>query len=163
MAVPTGRFMRRGVSRVYHVPTVASATLVPTVAEITAGTELTDDLADLAGFTFSNSPIAVPDWGDNFDSKITGVDTVTDGTLTLYEKGASNPLRTTLAKGTEAYIAIFFAGTAGAAPAAADKCEVWPVTYSGPAREYTTGAEGAKWSTAAVASARPNVDAALTA
>jgi len=163
MAVPTGRFFRRGVTKVRFLPTVASSSLVPTAAEVTAGTDLTADLADLTGFTFTNSPITVPDWSDNFDPKIPGVDETTDGVLTFYEKGTSNPLRTVLAKGVSGYVAIFFAGTAGASPAAADKAEVWPVTFTGPARDYTSAAEGARWHTSAVSTARPNVDVTIAA
>jgi hypothetical protein len=154
------RYFRRGISKAYFVPTIA-AQAAPTAAEVTAGQNLTTDLADLTGFTFTNEPIAVPDWSDNFDSKIPGVDTTSDGTLTFYERALTNPLRTTLGKGVSGYVVIFYAGTAGATPAALDKCEVWPTTFTGAARDYSSGAEGAKWHTSAVPTARPSVDAVM--
>src|SRR5438309_11085141 len=130
--MPNIRFFRRGVSKVYFCPTVA-ALAAPTAAEVNAGVNLTTDLADLAGFTYANQPIATPDWSDNFDSKIPGVDQPTDGVLHFYERTTTNANRTTLAKGVAGFVVIFFAGIAGANPAAGDKAEVWPIPSTGQA------------------------------
>lgn len=159
--MPNDRFFRRGKSKARFVLTIAN-TAAPTAAEITAGTDLTPDLAGLDGFTYSNSPIETPDWNDNFNGKIPGVDSAADGTLTFYERTETNPLRTTLAKGVSGYVVIFFAGTAGATPAAADKCEVWPTIFTGPARMYSL-TEAAQWNTGAVPTKRPSVDAVVAA
>lgn len=156
-------FFRRGVTRVFTVPTITLA--APTATQVTAGTELTTagNLADVQGFSYSNQPIAVPDWADNYDGKIVGIDQSADGVLTFYDKkgtAPANPLRTSLAKGTVTNIVIFPYGTAGAAPAAGDICDVFPVVSSGPAKLYS-GTEAAKWHVTVPASSRPTQDIAL--
>ena len=156
-------YFRRGVTRVFSVPTITLS--APTAAQVNAGTELTtkNDLADLQGFSYSNQPIGVPDYFDNYTGKIVGEDQSTDGNLIFYDKKGTAPanhLRTSLVKGTVTNIVIFPAGTAGASPAAGDLCDVFPCVSSGPAKEYSL-TEAAKWHVAMPASARPTQDIAL--
>lgn len=159
MTVADVRFLRRGVTKVFFVPTIASPA-APTATEVNAGTNLTATVADIAGFTYTNQAIATPDLGDNFDAKVPGVDSTQDSTLHIYEKRTTNTGRTTLAKGTAGYFVILFAGTAGATPAAADKCDVWPVISAGTPRDYSM-TEAAKWHVALTVTGRPNEDVAL--
>lgn len=160
--MPTGAFLRKGVTKFYFCPTIA-AIAAPTVAELTAGTRLTN-IADMAGFSFTNQPIDTPDMDSTFTSKIPGEDQSEDSSFTFYEpKTGTDTNMTVLAKGTAGFIVIFYRGTAGASPAAADKCEVWPVTSSGPARLYTMSAEAAKWQTMLPASSPPSTNATVAA
>lgn len=159
MPVADVRFFRRGVSKVFYVATIAS-TSAPTAAEVNAGVNLTATIADVQGFTYTNQPITTPDLGDNLDTKVPGVDQVADSTLHIYEKRTTNTGRTTLAKGVVGYLVIFFAGIAGATPAAADKADVWPVQSAGTPRDYSM-TEAAKWHVALIITGRPNEDVAL--
>jgi hypothetical protein len=138
------RFMRKGTTRVYFVPTIVNLT-APTVAEINAGTELTGQIAEVNGFSFANNPIDTPDMGTAFVSKIPGEDSVDTSSFRFYEDKTSNPIRTVLAKGTIGYIVFFPSGTVGANPAIADKAEVWPVTVASNARAYSAGNEAAAY------------------
>lgn len=131
------RFMRKGTTRFYFVPTIGSATLAPTAAEVTAGTRLDTQLATIQGFTFSNSPIQTPDMATTFVSQIGGEDAAEDSSLDFYEDKTSNPISTALAKGTAGYVVIFPRGVAGSVPAAADKCDVWPVTVTSNSKQFT--------------------------
>lgn len=153
-------FIRKGKARAYFVPSIV-AKAAPTAAEITAGTELSLKTAELNDFTYENQPVDVPNLGERFTPKIPGEDTVGNSNIVFYEDDTTNPLRTALAKGVVGYIVIFFAGTAGATPAAADKCEVWPVVSTGPVRMYSVGNEAAKWRSAFTASATPATDAVV--
>jgi hypothetical protein len=153
------RFMRKGTSKVYWVPTIANLT-APTVAEITAGTVLTLQIAEITGFTFTNNPIDTPDMGSSFVSKIPGEDTVDTSSFRFYEDKTSNPIRTVLAKGAIGYIVFFPAGTVGANPAVADKAEVWPVTVASNARAYSAGNEAASYNVVLSNTAPPS-DAVL--
>lgn len=148
------RFMRKGITRVYYCPTIANLT-APTVAEITAGTELTSQIAEINGFTFTNNPIDTPDMGNAFVSKIPGEDTVDTSSFRFYEDKSSNPIRTVLAKGTNGYIVFFPAGTVGASVATGDKAEVWPVTIASNARTYSAGNEAASYMVVASNTAPP--------
>lgn len=138
------RFFRRGITKVYWVPTIVD-TAAPTVAEVTAGTNMTSQVADISGFEFQNSPIATPDLSTTFTTTIPGEDTTQEPQLMFYEDDTTNALQTTLAKGTEGHVVIFFAGTAGANPAIGDDAEVWAMQSTGPYREYSMGNDPARW------------------
>lgn len=137
--------MRKGITRFYFVPTIADAGLVPTVAEITAGTRLDAQLAEVNGFNFENNPIQTPDMSTPFVSNIPGEDAAEDSSLTFYEDDTSNPISAALAKGTTGYVVIFPRGIAGASPAIADECDVWPIQVSSNSKQYTADNEAAKY------------------
>lgn len=134
------RFMRKGINRWYFVPTISNKT-APTAVEINAGTDLTDAIAEVSGFTFTNTAINVPDMGTAFVKKIPGEDSTEDSSITFYEDKTTNPIRTALAKNTVGYVVIFSTGIADVIPplavAAADKCEVWGVVVASNARRYS--------------------------
>jgi hypothetical protein len=155
------RFFRRGTTKIFWVPTIASKA-APTAAEVNAGQALTPTMADIAGFSFANSPIPTPDMDTTFTSTIPGEDTSDDSTITFYEPTTTNTLFSTLAKGTSGYVVIFYAGIAGASPAASDKAEVWPVTSTGPRREYSMGNDPARWMVGFTPSATPALTATLS-
>ena len=89
------RFMQKGTTKWWFVPTIASATLVPTAAEVNAGTREDTELAEVNGFAFANSPIATPDMANTFTSNIPGEDTAETSSLTFYEHKAptTNPIQ----------------------------------------------------------------------
>lgn len=160
MAATGGRLFRRGITKVFTVPTISSKT-APTATEINAGVDISKDINKMAGFTFDNKPIDVPDMSAAFVKKIPGEDQAADSVLTLYLEKTTNPLRATFAKGTALYIVIFSTGTAGASPAATDKCQVWPMTTTGFADEFDTGAVAALWHAGFTPNDTPALDVAL--
>lgn len=154
------RFFRRGKSKVYWVPTLASLTS-PSAAEINAGTNMTAQVADISGFEFSNSPIPTPDLASTFTSTIPGEDTAQEPQLMFYEDDTTNALQATLAKGTVGHVVIFYKGTVGASPASADRAEVWRTQSTGPYREYSLGNDPARWGARFAPSTAPTFDAIL--
>jgi hypothetical protein len=160
MAAPVGRYMRRGNTKFYYVPTIANKS-APTVVEITAGTDLSPQVAEVAGFEFANSPISSPDFANAFTPQVPGEDTASESSFTFYEIGGTDAIYTAQAKGATAYVAIFAKGLAGALPATADKCEIWPITIGSKARQYTADNEAAKYRVVYNVTAAPTVDVAL--
>lgn len=138
------RFMRKGTTKVYFVPTITSVSAA-TVAEVTAGTELGPELADVSGFAFTNNPISTPDMDNQFVSQITGEDTADQSSLTFYDDDTSSTIKAALAKGTAGYVLFYYAGLAGATPAANDEYEAWPVTVSAAPRLFSAGNEAAQF------------------
>ena len=141
------RFFRRGTTKIFFDTSIAD-TDAPTTAELSNATELSCEMAEISGFSFSNSPIDVPDMCDVFVKKIPGEDTAEDSSMTFYEDDggfAANPIQSTLAKGTEGYVLIFPFGIAGASPNTGDECEVWPVSIASLTREYTAGNDPARY------------------
>lgn len=156
-------FFRRGITKVYWVPTIAAATKIPTAAEVGAGTDLSPKVNNMEGFTYENQPIEAENLAESFTPTIPGPDTVERSTLTFLEDKTSNPFRTTLAKGTAGFIVIFFGGLAGASPAAADKADVWPCIVTGRPRVYEMGAAPARYRVGFTPTATPAEDIAVSA
>lgn len=139
------RFMRKGTAKVYFVTTVAAFPAI-TAAEVGAGINVTPQIAELNGFSFSNNPISTPDMDSRFVTQVTGEDTAEQSSVVCYElKGGTDTINAGLPKDATGYICIFYAGLAGASPAAADKCEAFPVTISSNVRRYTAGNEAAQY------------------
>ena len=139
------RFMRKGITKIYFVPTI-TVLATPTTAQITAGTNLTPQIAEVAGFTFTNNPISTPDMDTAFVSQIGGEDTGEASSMTFYElKGGTDSIHDAQTKGLNGYICIFYAGLAGGTPASGDKMEVWPITITSNARVYSAGNEAAQY------------------
>lgn len=118
------RFFRRGKSKIYIVPLVAGVS--PTNAELTAGTDVSGDVAAISGFGLTNAPITTPDLGTAFNSQIEGEDTAEDCSLTFYDDDGVGVLRDLLAKGTECAVVLMPYGKI-----VGKRCEVWRVKSTG--------------------------------
>lgn len=142
----TVRFMQKGTSKFHFVPTIAATTNIPTAAEVTAGDDITPDIAEISGFNFTNDPIETPDIDNTFAPSIPGQDKADSSSMTYYDRLglANNPAKTLMPKGTIGFIVIFPYGTAGANPAAGDECDVWPVQVASVSRGYSAGNEASK-------------------
>jgi hypothetical protein len=145
------RFNRKGVTRIYFVPTIASTSLIPTDAEITAGTDYTGQINAIDGFSLENTPIETPDMASTFVSKIGGDDSAADSSLTFYEDSTLDDIETDLAKGTSGYIVIFSKGKTPGAKG----MDVYPVTVVSNSKAYTTDNEAAKITVQFTVTARP--------
>lgn len=136
------RFFRRGVSKVYFLPAVATPATGPTSGEVSAGTHLTNSVAELGGFQLSNSPIATPDLESTFTKTIVGEDTTDASTITFYDTDAAgaNPIRVALAKGAAGFIVLMPYGST-----ATRRVETWPVRSTGVNDEWTVGNDPARF------------------
>jgi len=131
------RYFRRGKSKIKWAPSVAGSS--PTRPEITAGVDLSPNVADIAGFQLQNNPIETPDLSTGFNSQIDGPDTVEDSSLTFYDDDTSTTVRTTLAKGVSGYVLLMPYGDV-----AAKRCEVWQVKSTGFNDQWTLDAAAAQ-------------------
>ena len=158
------RFMRAGTTRFYFVPTIAATTtLIPTVAEVTAGTRIDAQIATVNGFSFANQPIKTPDMASTFESSIPGKDAADDSSLEMYQVKGTDSIRTALAKGTAGYMVIFFDGIAGSTPAIADKVDTFPCQVASNAKMYTADNEAAKYRVVFTITDPPKTDLAIAA
>jgi len=148
-------FFRRGVSKICFVPTIAVKT-APTTIEITAGTDLSPAINDIAGFMLNNSPIPVPNLAEVFTSQIDGEDTTDDSTLTFNDDNSLTTIRTALTKGTAGYIVLMPYGKV-----TAKRCEVWPVKVTGFNDVYSTGNDPATAVAGFAITATPTQNAVL--
>lgn len=117
-----------GESRLWFVPTIASASLIPTAAEITAGTDLTPNLTR-DGFDAPINPslIDASDAANRLNKQVPG--NIDAGNLTI--KGyrdsvsGSDTFHTVLAQDVAGYIVERPFGGSTVAAAAAQKVNVW--------------------------------------
>lgn len=157
------RFMRKGISKLRWSPTLTDATLPFSVtrSEITSSVDLTPDISDLGGMTYSNDPVATPDLVTTFETKIPGSDTVQDPTLTFYERDdvpANQTIMTALAKGSSGYMLAF---PYGDVPTRA--MEIWKLTSTGVNRQWSAANEPAKFVVTFATTSRPTLDAIVPA
>ncbi|MCW7941696.1 hypothetical protein AAW14_06545 [Streptomyces hygroscopicus] len=126
----TKRYIRPGVTQILWVPSGGISNIkAPTRAELDAGTDLTGDVADYAGFELASDFVDTPDLGSRFISQITGQIKPPNSQITFWADDASADVRTLLPQNTTGYIVVFPEGD-GKAPGATVKgtlMDVWPV------------------------------------
>lgn len=120
-----GDYIRKGVSDFKFVATIASAA-APTVAELNAGVDLTEQISDISGMEFENQPVPKPNLASTFTSTVPGEDSASEPVLTFYDDDTTHTIRTALAKGTTGYLVQMPYGQT-----ATKRCEVWPVKVAG--------------------------------
>ncbi|MFF9287511.1 phage tail tube protein [Streptomyces griseosporeus] len=134
------RFNRKGVTKILFADTIASATYLPTAAELTAATDYTKHIAAVDGFALENQEIETPDMESTFVSKIPGDDSASDSSLTFYEDDTTDTIETELAKGTTGFIVICRKGKAPSTKG----MDVYPVRVASNSAAITADNEAAK-------------------
>ena len=94
------RYFNPEITKFIFLPACANIA-APTRAEINAGTDLSDDIADIDGWMISSGTIDTPDLGSRFTSKIGGRLEVEDSSLTMYADVAGVDVRTLLPRLTK--------------------------------------------------------------
>lgn len=153
------RFIRRGVSKFYFVPTVASPTTAITRPELTAGTNLSPSIADVAGWMLENQPVSTPDMGSDFDSQIPGIDQAGDSSFTFYEDKLTAVIETLLPKGASGYVAILRKGDIPTSPS----LDLFAVTVASRSAEYSAGNDAARFMVKFSITAKPALDLVVPA
>lgn len=158
------RYMQKGITRFYWVPAIAATTLIPTVAEVTAGTRVDAQLHTIDGFSYESQFIDAPNMAERFTPKELGEDQAADSTLGFYLlKGGTDTIRAVFVRGTAGFMVIFYEGIAGATPAAADKADVWPVTVGSKSKIYSSGNELSRYNVRFAVTATPAEEVAIAA
>ena len=126
------RYARFGVTRVVYALTISNY-LSPTRAEINAGTDLSNEVAEIAGFQVNSNFIDTPDLASSFTPKIAGRTASDDSSITMYASVNSVDVRGILPRGTTGYLMWFDEGDV-----AGRKFDVYPITVGSIAKERTT-------------------------
>lgn len=101
---PSTRYFDPSVTKCYYLPTIAASTLIPTRAEMTAGTDLSGEIADLDGWTVEGDDIETPDLGKLFTGKIPGRTSADKCALTFHADQGGADVRALLPRGSSGYI-----------------------------------------------------------
>lgn len=98
------RFIRRGVAKVYYLPTVADTIAGPTRTEIEAGQQVQDWIAGITGFQVTSETVPTPDLGHRFDSGIPGATSVSDSSIQFYDDEAAEEVADMFPTGEEGFL-----------------------------------------------------------
>lgn len=121
----TSRYIPAGVRKYVWVPSLASKS-APTSAELTAGTDLTGEVASVSGFMTTSATVDAPDAGSRFTSKTAGRITADNSSLTVYCSTTSLDARSLLTRDLAGFVAIFPEGIA-----AGGTVDIYPVKVIG--------------------------------
>lgn len=116
------RFFAPGVTRFLFLPNIASATLVPDAAELTAAIDLTREVDDIAGWTKSAASIETKDASTRVRPQLAGAVTLEASSITFNGSKTGEDVRDSLTEGQEGYLLIADAGLG-----AGKKADVYPV------------------------------------
>jgi hypothetical protein len=127
----TSRYVSEGTRKIYFVTTIATQAS-PSRAEINAGTDLTDEIAEMSGFAVSSDQAEVPDMASRFTGKIPGRITADDSSIRFYASSTSNDVRTVLPRDTAGFVLTLWEGDVPT-----QKMDVWPVKVGSAAVQPT--------------------------
>jgi hypothetical protein len=146
----------RGTTKFKFLPAVASLD-APTRSEITAGKDLSPEIADIAGWEYSNTPIPTPDLGTTFDTEIGGPDKAPNSSVTLYDEDPDTAgLRAATAKDTAGFMCIMDYGDV-----ATKRCEIWPCTVIAQSNQRKVSNEALKLMIQFSITSRPHQNAVI--
>ncbi|QBJ94422.1 hypothetical protein D0Z67_29060 (plasmid) [Streptomyces seoulensis] len=145
------KYMRRGTSKFYFVPTIAATTMIPTRSELGAGTDFTAFIAAMDGWTVTNQEIDTPDMADTYDATIPGSDKADSSSFTFYEDEEDADLEQLFAKGTTGYVVILRKGDIPGN----NSMDVFPIRVASQSPQYTADNEAAKFMATCSITSRP--------
>jgi len=108
--LPTStRYYAPLVTKIWFLPAIAAATLAATRLELTAGTDLSDEVADIAGWTVTGEDVPTPGLNP-FTGNVPGRTSVDASSITFYADELGVDVRGVLTPGLSGFIVIADAG-----------------------------------------------------
>lgn len=91
------RYFLPGTTKVIIVPTIANLDAGPTRAELNAGTDISEEIASISGWSITSASVPTPDLGKRFTPQVTGRLTAADSSITCWADKTGNDIRDVLA------------------------------------------------------------------
>jgi hypothetical protein len=162
-----GLYFRRGQSAARWLPTVASTTAGPTLAEYTAGVDLTPAITAIAGLETSLNRINTAVMNAREELQTNGPQTLGDATLTILDDDGTvasgstqrTAARTALAENANGYVFVLphkVTATTG------DKGDLFPALVGAVNRDYSLDAQLARSVVQLAITGAPRKEVALT-
>lgn len=159
-------YFRRGTSKVYFLASAPAITASPTTIEISAGLDLSPQLAGVDGFSFKTTFIDVENLASRVTTTISGPTKADGGTLTFNEKKAASGATSGTYDSIMDALDVDATGTLMFAPygiTAGNDVEMWPVTVGSFSRAWDMGNSVAKWMAEFAATGTPTQHATIGA
>lgn len=128
---PTIRYYPPGIRRVYWVISSADYNN-PTRAELDAGTDVTNEVAAMSGWSVTSTAVETPDLGNRFTSQVPGALTSQTNDLTFYTSQNSADVRQLMPRDSNGFIVICWEGDV-----AGQLMDVFPVRIMSQAMDTT--------------------------
>lgn len=132
--IASTRYFDVATTKIYYLPAIAATTLVPTRAEMNAGTNLTPEVIDLVGWVVDVEYFDTQNLNTTFRTKAPGNKFCADSSLLLYTSRTGLDVRTVLIPGAIGAIMFLDGGDVGG-----NRAEVYPVTVGAIAVLRSTG------------------------
>lgn len=126
------RYIPPGVRKVWWVATISNKS-APTVAELTAGKDLTGEVASMDGWSVASDTQDAPDLASKFTGQVAGMITAPSSSINFYESQTSTDIRAVLARGSAGYIVLPWDGVGSA-----NLIDVFPVTVTSLPKQSST-------------------------
>ncbi len=152
------RFFAPEISKVFFATSLANYKTGASRAEITASTDITDEIADLSGWDITAGSIDTPDLGTRFMSKIAGRLQTSDSSLTMYASEDGDDARDVLPRGTKGFIIFMDGGDVPTQPS-----DIFPIEVNSLGKVRTTGETAAQLTVGFTITAPPAEDVAIPA
>lgn len=153
------RFFQPETSKCWFLPAIASASLAYTLAERDAGTDLTGEIADLAGWSVSTAMINTPDMATKFVGQIGGRINADASSITFYgDKAGLNDIRDVLPRGTTGYVVWADGGDVAGQPS-----DVFPIEVTSVSKIRSAGDQAFQITISFAITRQPGEDVAIPA
>lgn len=121
--IPTStRFFQPGIIAIVFAPTIAATDYTPTTLEISGGTDLTKEVDDIAGWSYSTTFIETRDASSRIRPKLAGPVSLDDSSITFNGSQNGTDARTIFTLNQTGFIIMADAGLG-----TGKKAEVFPV------------------------------------
>lgn len=104
------RYFLPGVTKILITPAVASMATGPTRTELDASTDVSDEVAAIAGWSIASQNQDAPDLGRRFSQQIPGRLTADASSITFYNDKIGADIRDLLTRDQETYVTILDGG-----------------------------------------------------
>jgi hypothetical protein len=138
---PASRFFRPGITKCYWVPSIANIS-APTRSELNAGTDLSKDVADIAGWMVTGQAIPTPDLNSRFVGNIPGLTNADESSITYYESEDGVDARSLMPRDEDGNIVWLDGGDV-----AGRFMDVFPTRVLSVGKSRSMGAEPARFTT----------------
>lgn len=128
------RHINPGVTVCYYLPTIAASSHIPTRVEINAGTDLSEEVAEINGWMVAGNDVETPDLKNTFTKTIPGRTKADGSSISCYADMEGVDVRALLPRGTSGYIMWCDGGDV-----AGSKADVFPVRVKSNGKNRSTG------------------------
>lgn len=125
----TSRYIPQGTSKYYWVQTIADPA-APTRTELDAGTDLTGEVAAVAGFSTTANLVDTPDAQSRFTKRVPGSVTPDDSSITFYGSKTGDDAASFFSRDMTGHVVFMDGGDVTGQP-----MEIFPVTVVSVSRQ----------------------------